>query len=98
MQLHIKFVRWAINRVTGVRTERTVFNGKVAVKLGEIEELSEERRKFFIEEINEKTVKLSVKYPPNPDADKTFLLEKGEREIYAPRSFGAGSIFYLLLK
>ncbi len=99
MRLHIKSVRWAINRVTGKRTERVTANVTIPCQIGELVPLSSDRHNFTVDEITDEYVKITVHYFNNPDANKTITVENdGTQHTYAPRSFGAGSIYYFTIK
>ncbi len=98
MELYVKERRWSINRVTGKRTEHVVTDARVPCEVGDIEPLRTERRNVTIDEVSAGAVKISFHYFTNPDGGTTLTVERGEREIYAPRSFGAGSIYEFELK
>ncbi len=93
MRLFIKDTQWAINRVTGKRTTRVLFDGEVPCEVGAVEAFQEKYSEFYVDEVGENSVTLSIRYPNNPDGGKVFIIEKGEDKVYAPRSFGAGHVY-----
>ncbi len=98
MILYIQEIRWAKNRVTGERSEKATASVALHPAVGEIKELSGDRRRFTVDAVGEESVTLAVRYPENPDADTVITVRQGESETYAPISFGAGYIYEIILK
>ena len=98
MNLMIQEIRWATNRVSGETSRRTTATVSLDAKVGEIKELSNERRILAVDAVDEDSVTLTVRYPSNPAADTVITVKAGESETYAPRSFGAGYIYQITLK
>lgn len=98
MNLMIQEIRWATNRVSGETSRRVTATVSLVAKMGEIKELSNERRIFAVDAIDEDSITLAVRYPSNSAADTVITVKAGESETYAPRSFGAGYIYQITLK
>ncbi len=92
MELQIKETRWAINRMTGEKTER-VAEMSVVCEVGEIEELATEYKRFTIESVGSDFAVVKVNYLTNPDANKELTVKMFETTTYAPRSYGAGYVY-----
>ncbi len=97
MQVYIKTIRWAINRVDGRRTQRVWFNGHFPAVVGLLTPLCDERRTVGLE-ATDAGLSIAFRYLENPAADTVLPLTVGEESVYAPRAFGAGYVYHIILK
>ncbi len=98
MELYIKETTWAINRATGERTERVAYEGIIPAVEGEILPLRTHIRRVYLESMDGITAAIRIQYSTNPDNPHTIPLSKGQKQRYAPQSFGAGHIYQFLLR
>lgn len=90
MKLRIEEIFWGINRNNGKKIETITADVTFPCEVGKIPEFGKGNRKFFIDEVTEKGIVLSVRYEKNLSANKKWNIEVNTEVAYIPRSFDGG--------